>query len=170
MKYIRRLFALGHITITLLFVCCAIALIIFAAQELWRGVNPYGTESLRFRFDAILESIGLLTIAVAAFELGQTILEEEVLREAHMSAPTRVRRFLSRFLVVIVVALAIESLTMVFHFAHTNPSALPQAAFVGLAAAVLLAGWGLFIRLNTSAEKLEPEAMAHVKQEDENVT
>jgi hypothetical protein len=87
-----------------------------------------------------------------------------------MSAPTRVRRFLSRFLVVIVVALTIESLTMVFHFAHTNPSALPQAALVGLAAAVLLAGWGVFIKLNTSAEKLEPEAMAHAKQEDENVT
>ena len=31
---------------------------------------------------------------------------EEVLREAHMSAPTRVRRYLSRFIVVIVVALS----------------------------------------------------------------
>jgi hypothetical protein len=32
--------------------------------------------------------------------LGQTILEEEVHRQAQMSAPTRVRRFLSRFMVV----------------------------------------------------------------------
>ena len=68
------------------------------------------------------QSIGLLTIAVVALELGQTILEEEVLREAQVSAPTRVRRFLSRFMVVIVVALSIETVVAVFEFAtRTQP-------------------------------------------------
>jgi hypothetical protein len=52
----------------------------------------------------------LLTIAVVALELGQTILEEEVQREVQVSAPTRVRRFLSWFMVVVTVALSIETL------------------------------------------------------------
>ena len=106
---------------------------------------------------------------MAALELGQTILEEEVQREAHMSAPTRVRRFLSRFMIVIVVSLAIESLIIVFQFVHDNPAQLPQASLVAIAAAVLLAAWGLFVKLNRSAEELEPEAMERAKREDHKV-
>jgi hypothetical protein len=58
----------------------------------------------------------------------------------------------------------------VFNFAHTDPARLPQAAMVGIAAAALLAGWGVFVRLNQSAEALEPEAMAQAKHEDAEVT
>lgn len=169
MKTIRRLFAIGYVTITFLFACCALALIALALCELWRGIDPYSIVPLRGRFSAILESIGLLTIAVAAFELGQTILEEEVWREVHTSGPTRVRRFLSRFLIVIIVALAIEAMISIFEFAHDAPTHLPHASLIAIAAAFLLAGWGIFIKCNTSAEMLEPEAMAEAKREDENL-
>jgi len=125
---------------------------------------------LRERFSALLESIGLLTVAVAAFELGQTILEEEVWREVHTSGPTRVRRFLSRFMIVIIVALAIEAMISVFEFAHDAPEYLPHASVVGVAAAILLVAWGFFIKCNTSAEVLEPEAMEEAKREDGKIT
>lgn len=124
---------------------------------------------LRERFNSILECIGLLTIAVAALELGQTILEEEVVREAQMSAPTRVRRFLSRFMIVVVVSLSIETLVAVFQLIHDNPSNLPHAASIGIATAALLAAWAAFIKLNKSAEELEPEAMERAKSEDRKV-
>jgi hypothetical protein len=116
-----------------------------------------------------LESIALLTVAVAALELGQTIIEEEVQREAQMSAPTRVRRFLSRFMIVLVVALSIEALVAVFQYSHEAPAHLPYAASIGLTAAALLAAWGLFVWLNQGAEQLEPEAMEEAKQEDTRV-
>ena len=49
----------------------------------------------------------------------------------------------------------------------------PRRAFPSLlacvGAAALLAAWGVFVRLNTSAEKLEPEAMEKAKEEDEKV-
>ena len=47
---------------------------------------------------------------MVALQIAQTITEEEVVRSAHVSGPTRVRRFLSRFLTVVVVALVIEGL------------------------------------------------------------
>ena len=169
MKSIRLLFMIGYSSIILLFLCCALALICFAALELWRGLSPIDALPLMKRFNAVLEGFGLLTIAVAALELGQTILEEEVQRQAHMSAPTRVRRFLSRFMVVIIVSLSIESLIAVFQFIHEDPSRLPQASTVGIAAATLLAAWGVFIKLNRSAEELEPEAMEDAKSEDQEV-
>lgn len=169
MKVINKFFAAGYSGIALLFIFCAIALIVFAVLGLWHGINPSEALSLRERFNAVLESIGLLTIAVVALELSQTIFEEEVQREVKPSSPTRVRRFLSRFMVVIIVALSIETLVAVFEIAHDDVSQLPQAASVGVAAGVLLAGWGIFIRLNKSAEELEPEAMARAKSEDYKV-
>ena len=169
MKTIRKLLAIGYSGVVLLFICCAIALIIFAVLEFWHGINPIEALSLSERFDAVLESIGLLTIAVVALELGQTILEEEMQREVQVSSPTRVRRFLSRFMVVVIVALSIETLVAVFETAHEDVARLPQAASIGVAAGVLLAAWGVFIRLNKSAEELEPEAMAQAKSEDEKI-
>ncbi|HEY7914800.1 MAG TPA: hypothetical protein VIG62_23015 [Blastocatellia bacterium] len=166
---VRKVLLVGYSAIIFFFICCALALIVFASIELWHGIDPRQTSPLRERFNAVLEGIGLLTIAVAALELGQTILEEEVLREAQMSAPTRVRRFLSRFMVVVIVSLSIESLVAVFQLIHDDPSRLPQAASIAAAAALLLAGWGVFIKLNKSAEELEPEAMERAKSEDRKV-
>jgi len=168
-NFIRMVFIAGYAAVIVLFICCAVALVVFAALELWKGVNPSAGMELRERFNAVLEGIGLLTIAVVALELGQTILEEEVQREAQVSAPTRVRRFLSRFLVVVVVALAIESLVGVFELAHEDPTKLPHAAAIAASAAVLLIAWGVFIRLNRSAEELEPEAMEKAKREDQKL-
>lgn len=169
MRVTQKVFIVGYAGTIILFVCCGLALIVFAALELWHGVNPAEAMPLRERFNSVLESIGLLTIAVVALELGQTVLEEEVRREVQVSAPTRVRRFLSRFMVVVVVALSIESLVAVFEHAHDDAARLPQVASIAVAAGVLLVAWGVFIRLNKSAEELEPEAMEQTKSEDSKV-
>ena len=76
---------------------------------------------------------------------------------------------MSRFMVVIIVALSIETVVAVFEFAHEDTARLPDAAFIGIAAGVLLAAWGIFIKLNKSAEELEPEAMEEAKSEDRKV-
>jgi len=93
------------------------------------------------------------------------VVEEEVVRDAHISGPTRVRRFLSRFLVVLVVALAIEGLVATFK-AQEDPASLLYSSALIVAVGALLAGWGVFIHLNRSAEELEPEAMQEAKGED----
>ena len=170
MKAIRLAFSVGYSIVAFLFFCCGVSLVVFAALELWAGLALENALSLQERFNTVLESIALLTVSVAAFELGQTVIEEEVIRQADMSAPTRVRRFLSRFMIVVVVALAVDTLVAVFRLAHDEPQRLPQAATIGVAAAALLAAWGLFLRLNRSVEELEPEAMQAAKSEDANVS
>lgn len=166
---IQRLFLIGYALIVGFFLFCGFSLTVMAGLELWNGLWLQEHLSLKNRFDSILESIGLLTIAVASLELGQTVLEEEVLRRTHMSGPTRVRRFLSRFLIVIVVSLAIECLVTVFQLTHENPELLPHAAAIGIAAAGLLVAWGFFVRQNKSVEEIEPEALDAAKSEDHKV-
>jgi hypothetical protein len=146
-----------------LFVGLAVLLTVIAARTGWGAV--VGTE--QDAAEQAIEAIGLLAIAVVSLQISQTVAEEEVVRDAHISAPTRVRRYLSRFMVVIVVALSIEGLVAVFKALHDDIELLPHAASVLLSAGVLMAGWGVFIRLNKSAEELEPDAMEAAKSEDE---
>jgi hypothetical protein len=169
MSFLHRLFPAGHFVVSVLFLVAAAALIVIAAGQLWDGVQFLEPASLNERLNAVLQGIAVLTVAVAALELGQTILEEEVNRQAQMSAPTRVRRFLSRFMVVLVVALSIETLVLAFRVSQEAPEQLPYVASIGAAAALLLVAWAIFIRLNRSAEELEPEAMQAAKREDRKI-
>jgi hypothetical protein len=50
-----------------------------------------------------------------------------------------------------------------------KPRAVALVAGIGVTAGVGLAAWGIFIRLNKSAEGLEPEGMEQAKQEDKKV-
>ena len=169
MKLLLKLFPAGHLAISLLFIASAFALLGFAGYELWQAIVPSTGQAVAARVEGVLNTIALLTIAIAALELGQTIVEEEIQRVSHMSSPSRVRRFLSRFMVVLVVALSIEALVAAFKFSRHDPSQLPYAAAIGVMAAALLAAWGVFIKLNLGAEGLEPEGLAAAKEEDSKV-
>jgi Ni/Fe-hydrogenase subunit HybB-like protein len=163
MKTILRLISTVQGLMAVLFGVAGLALIVIATRIGWAAL----VEGLvRSAAHGIIESVGLLAAAVVALQIAQTITEEEVIRDVHISAPTRVRRFLSRFLVVIVVALAIEALVATFKAMHEDTAQLPYAAALLAAVGLLLAGWGVFIRFNRYAEELEPEAMEAAKRED----
>jgi hypothetical protein len=166
MKLIQNLFRFVHCAMALLFACAALLLIAIGARMGWNTVAAGfdGAAAL-----GIIEAVGLVAAAVVALQIAETIVEEEVIRDADISAPTRVRRFLSRFFVVVIVALAIEGLVATFKALHEDPTQLVYAAVLLMAVGVLLAAWGYFIRMNGMAEKLEPEAMAEAKSEDEKL-
>ena len=166
MKYVTRFFRWIHALMACFFACAALMLIVIAVRAggaaFFGSLDPAAAQK-------IIEAIGLLAAAVVALQIAETIAEEEVVRDADISAPTRVRRFLSRFFVVVIVALGIEGLVATFKALHENVSQLPYAASVLIATGVLLAAWGWFVHLNRSAEELEPDAMEEAKSEDEKL-
>lgn len=165
-KTVSQIFSFIHACMAGLFAIAALLLIVIAAKGIWTAlVDGLNREAAQ----QVIEAIGLLAAAVVALQIAQTIAEEEVVRAAHISGPTRVRRFLSRFMVVVVVAISIEALVATFRASHDDPLQLVYAASILVAAGVLLAAWGIFIRLNVYAEILEPEAMADAKSEDKNL-
>jgi Ni/Fe-hydrogenase subunit HybB-like protein len=166
MKILIQVFSAIHAVMAALFAGAALLLVAIATHEGWRAAMGGFDQGAA---QQIIEAVGLLAAAVVALQISQTIAEEEVIRDAHISAPTRVRRFLSRFFVVVVVALVIEGLVATFKAIHEDMAQLVYAAALLLASAALLAGWGVFIRLNRFAEELEPEAMAEAKREDKKL-
>ena len=163
MKPLMHVFTIVHGVMAFLFACAALMLITIATRMGWMAFAGHLDQA---GAQGIIEAVGLLAAAVVALQIAETIVEEEVIRAADISAPTRVRRFLSRFFVVVIVALAIEGLVATFRALHENPAQLPYAASLLAAVGILLASWGVFVHLNRSAEELEPEAMAEAKRED----
>ena len=115
----------GSSCVGVMFIVSAFAVMAFAGYELLQAIVPSTGHAVSARIEAVLNSIALLTIAVAALELAQTIVEEEIQRESHMSSPSRVRRFL----VVLVVAMSIEALVAAFRFSRDDPSQLSLCRF-----------------------------------------
>ena len=163
---VLRGYAAVHAVLALMFVLASLVLIAITVRMAFRVLAEGLTESAALE---VIQMIGIAAIAVVALQIAQTITEEEVIREAHVSGPTRVRRFLSRFLVVVVIALAVEGLIATFKALREDPSQLPHAAALIVAVGLLLAGWGAFVWFNRSAEELEPEAMEQAKSEDEKL-
>ena len=166
MKALLQAFSTIHALMAALFAGAALLLMVIATRTGWTVVAAgLGRDAAQ----GLIEAVGLLAIAVVALQIAQTITEEEVIRDAHISGPTRVRRFLSRFMVVVVVALAIEGLVATFKALHEDPAQLLYAAGILSAVGLLLAGWGVFVRFNREAEELEPEAMEAAKREDKKL-
>lgn len=164
MKTLIRLSSIIYALITVFFVAAALCLIVIGVNTGLQAILSDGAGAGAAL--GVIEAIGLMAAAVVALEIAQTIGEEEVIREVHVSGPTRVRRFLSRFMVVVIVALAIEGMVAAFKALHENLGFLPHVAAFLAGVGALLAGWGVFIRLNRGAEELEPEAMQQAKEED----
>ncbi len=154
-KFSERFFSMGFAVVVILFAGCAVALIAFSGIDLWRAVQPSEVLTLTKRFDLILDCIAMLTIAIAAMELAQTIVEEEFAQKSRLGAAARARLVLSRFLVVVIVSLAIESLVAIFKLMHEDPSKISEAAFIAFAAAALLVSWGVFIKLSQHVQTRE---------------
>jgi len=166
MKIFSFFFQLVHAFMALLFAAAAFVLlgiVVNLGREVFlEGLNETTAQK-------IIAAIGLLAISVVSLKISKTIIEEEVVRDANLSAPTRVRRYLSRFFVVVIVALTIESLVATFKAIHEDMTQLTYASFLIIAVGVLLSAWGMFIYLNRFAEELEPVAMAEAKQEDKKL-
>jgi Ni/Fe-hydrogenase subunit HybB-like protein len=166
MKQLMLVCSALHALIALLFGAGALLLVAIAARMGWHAA---GGELGLAAAQEVIEAIGILAAAVVALQIAETIIEEEVVRDADISAPTRVRRFLSRFFVVVVVALAIEGLVATFRAVHDEAEDLLYVAALVASVGVLLASWGIFVHLNRSAEELEPDAMEKAQAEDHKV-
>jgi len=95
-----------------------------------------------------------LTLALAIFDLGKTILEEEVLMHKDIFRHSSTRRTITRFIGAILIAVSIESLLLMFKSVLGSPEYLTNAVAMMAAAVGLLVGLGIYVFLGAKAEAI----------------
>jgi uncharacterized membrane protein len=141
--------------VTLLFVLISILLICLALDRLWTTAIAFP----RIQLDSMFETIGFTTVAAAVFELARTMYEEEVRSRVRITAPLKIRHFISRFLTVVIISLSIEFLTMVFRYSH-KPSEfgyMIEAAAVAVGIALIFFAWAYYNKTSVAVEEFEKE-------------
>jgi len=124
------------------------ALLLFAAGQSLFDMFLEHTKTATQAFQSVI----LVTLGLAIFDLGKTILEEEVLLHKDIHHTGSTRRTISRFMSAIVIAVSIESLLLMFKSLLGDATHLNSAVFMLFAAVALLVGLGAYLKL-TSEKK-----------------
>lgn len=101
----------------------------------------------------IIDSISFTIVAIAVFDVGRYLLEEEVQTHKELTSLSQVRQTLTRFMVAIAVALSLEGLVGVFDAAVKDPTMLLYPVGVVLCAVVVMLGLGLYQRISVGIER-----------------
>lgn len=106
----------------------------------------------------VLEAVSILVIAVAVFEVAKYLFEEEILREERELRSVReARQTLTKFLVIIVIAVSLEALVYVFKAGTEDLTLLLYPSGLLIAAILLVVGLALFQRLTYETERSQKE-------------
>jgi hypothetical protein len=145
-----RLERLERLASRLFFGAAALLMGLFAVSLL--GAAGYQLLAAALRSEDLLhptlESIGLITIAVAVFHVTRFLLEEEITGGRELRSVLESRRSLTMFFTIVIITLALEALVLVF---GTKLEAMPDLIYPTalMAVAVLaLVGLGAFQRLS----------------------
>lgn len=95
-----------------------------------------------------------ITLALAIFDLGKTILEEEVLMRKDILRHSSTRRTITRFIAAILIAVSIEALMLMFKGALNNGAESLQGVWMMLTAVGLLVGLGIYVYCGVKAEAI----------------
>lgn len=145
---VHPLFQVIYGVIGLMLVLVAGLLIYSAAKSLFDVVYEH-TNTATQAFHLVI----LVTLGLAIFDLGKTILEEEVLLHKDIHHTGSTRRTISRFMSAIVIAVSIESLLLMFKSLLGDATHLNSAVFMLFAAVALLVGLGVYLRLTSERDK-----------------
>ncbi len=100
----------------------------------------------------ILDAVGLIVVAVAVFDVAKYLMEEEVLRERELRSAREARQTLTKFLVIIIIAVSLEALVFIFGAGTTDMSNLIYPTALLATATLMVIGLGIFGRLSVAAE------------------
>lgn len=142
----------GRLTYTL--VSIALALISFsmmgvAFYDIWAAFQ----ERTKL-VTALLDAIGFIVIAMAVFDVSKFLLEEEVFKDRELGSPKEARETLTKFLVIISIAVSLEALVFIFDAAKKDISMLIYPTFLLIASALLVISLGIYQKLSRQVESV----------------
>jgi hypothetical protein len=143
-RVVHPLFQVVYGAIGIMLVAVSMLLLFSAGESLYEMIHEHTNTATQ-----AFQSVILVTLGLAIFDLGKTILEEEVLLHKDIHHTGSTRRTIARFMSAIVIAVSIESLLLMFKSLLGDATHLNSAVFMLFAAVALLVGLGAYLKLTS---------------------
>lgn len=141
-RRVHPIFQIVYAVIGVMLVMVAGLLLYEAGVAMFQVLNKHINAPIQ-----IFGTVILITLGLAIFDLGKTILEEEVLLHKDIHHEGSTRRTISRFMSAIVIAVSIESLLLMFKSLLGGPDHLVSGVLMLFAAVAMLVGLGVYLKL-----------------------
>ncbi len=152
MKTIEQLSLVSAVMYALaagLLAAIAVGMMALAVLDIWQAYSAGA------RLDsALLDSVGLVIVAVAVIDVSKYLMEEGVVRRQELRAPGEARAALTKFLSIIIMAIALETLMFVFDSGRTSMRDLVYPAVLLFAVILAPVALGLFQLFSRKAEAI----------------
>lgn len=155
----RIAFGLASVALMLL----ALALIVYAG---FRVSGAFGASDVDVG-STLLEAVGYTIIAIAVFDVGKYLLEEEAIRAREMRQAGEARRSMTKFITTIAIAVFLESLVAVFEASKTDVRTMIYPTFLLFGGVALIIGLGIYQRLSATVEKDVAGSLDEEEEEEE---
>jgi hypothetical protein len=131
----------------------AAGLVIVAGVQVTHASWPPGEAT----GGAILDAVGYTIIAIAVFDVGKYLIEEEAIRAREMRRAGEARQSMTKFLTTIAIAIFLEALVTVFDAGKNDVRLMLYPTFLLLAGVALIVGLGVYQRLSAMVERVAAE-------------
>jgi len=125
----------------------ALSMIGYAGWEVWQAMGNGMNQAKR-----MLDAVGLLVISVAVFDVAKYLMEEEVLRDRELRSPSEARETLTKFIVILTIAVGLEALVFIFGAGKEDVNNLLYPTLLLVSAAIMIVSLGIYQRLSIVSE------------------
>ncbi|WP_446008745.1 general glycosylation pathway protein [Candidatus Electrothrix sp.] len=120
----------------------SLAMITFAIINIHTSIND---KTLFTK--ALLDAVGFIVIGMAVFDVSKFLLEEEVIKSHEEITPATEKAMLSKFLVIIAIAVSLEALVFIFNAGKEDIALLIYPAFLLVTVSLLIISLGLYHKM-----------------------
>jgi hypothetical protein len=121
----------------------SLAMVVVAICNIWTSIHEN-----QLLVKALLDAVGLIVIGMAVFDVSKFLLEEEVIKSHHAITPSTQRATLSKFLVIISIAVSLEALVFIFDAGKKDITLLIYPTFLLIAAVLMILSLGVYRKLS----------------------
>ncbi len=140
-----------------------IAAVSLVARGIWDLVWAFRQHSVETH---LLRAVGLIVVAMAVFDVAKYLFEEEVVGSRELGRAREARKSLTKFMVIIIIALSLQGLTFIFITGQTAVQSVLYPAGLIVVAGLLMVAVGFYQKLSTHIERHD-HIPSHILDEEE---
>ena len=147
MRILGWISALVYVIVSIVLTAIALTLITYSVWKAWLAVS-----SVNDAVYGLLDSIGLIVISLAVLDVSKYLMEEEVLRDRELRSPVEARRTLTKFMVIICIAVSLEAVVYISMAGKDQVQNLIYPAILLLSAVAVMVGLGAYQKMSGAIE------------------